>query len=253
MEAHQGAFDRPKSRGLSDGSRQETPNRPPNHKWSTNQRLTLSILRESYSNGWDDLTAVFNRYHKSDIRRRRLRSAVVRTQFCDMRRKDFDVAASFKQSQPTLPNYERSVHLTRLQLEKKANEIGIVLIVKAPTKRKRVDVNDDSRTDFLSDIESQQTLDPQATIDLTFPKTPTKDPAQKQSNGLLTPPDSKRRKIRTFTVDKKLAQIGFRASTSQSQGSFTSALGIRAGAFLNSPTIPLAQDLAEARYRAEAL
>ena len=205
-------------------------------------------------NTWDDLAAVFNNYHKSDLRRGRLRTVVVAAQFCDMQRKNFDAAAAYRQLQPTLPSYERSVHLTRLQLEKKANEIGIVLTTKGPTKRKRVDLNDDSGTDFLSDNGNQKMLDSQPTIDLTLrPETPTKGPNQKQSNGLLTPPDSKRRQIGTFTVDKKLAQIGFRASTSQSQGSFDSALGIRAGAFLNSPTIPLAQNLAEARYRAEAL
>ena len=174
-----------------------------------------------------------------------------------MKRKNFDAAEAFRQLQSTLSSYERSIHLIRLQLEKKANEIGIDLITKRSTKRKHFDLVDDSRTEFCpdqSDVDSQITLVPQTDNELTLsPKTPTKSKAKNQNIGLLTPPDSKRRKVQPFTVDKRLAQIGFRAFTTQSQGSFTSALGIRAGAFLNSPTIPLAQDLTDGKYRAEVL
>ena len=218
---------------LSDGSREDTRRLPPNHKWTVDQRLTLSILRENYNNSWMDLTAVFNHCHKSDLGRRRLRSIVLDTQYRDMKRKKIDASAAFAQAQASLSPYERSSQVTRLELEKKANEIGINLISKESIKRKRVDSAND---------------------DLTFPpKTPTKPQAKNQINGILTPPSSKRRKVQTFTVDKKLAQIGFRAFTTQSQGSFTSALGIRAGAFRSSPTIPLAQDLTEPKYRAEVL
>ena len=276
---------------LSDGSR-ASPSPTYRHKWTVEQRLTLTMLHESYKNNWKEITSVFNHIHKSDLRRcGGLRTAVVQTQCHDMRKK-FDAAAALRRLQDTLSPNERSKLVSQPKLEKKAKEIGIQLNVMRPTNtlmfdkhnasgrnRKRADRIDDRRTDFLpyqSDDESQRA--PQTHIEHTLtilPKTPTKSNGKHQYNGPLTPPDSRERKIQRLTADKRLAQIGFRAFTPQSQGTYCSVLGIRgkslticcskafylsfyeltypAGAFLNCPTVPLARDLDVTTYRREAL
>lgn len=225
------------------------------HNWTTEQRLTLAVLA-SYGNDWRQLTSVFNRFHRSDLRRcGGLRTAVVATQYHDMRHW-FDAAGAAKKLHTTLSPYDRSKRVSRARLEKEANEIGIALKTTG-CKRKRADPTYDDRTDFLpsqSDDESRETPHLQTGQDITFhPKTPLKANSKQQANGLLTPPDSGERKKIRLTTDKRLARIGFRAFTAKTQGTYTPALGIRAGAFLNSPTIPLARDLEATKFREEAL
>ena len=245
---------------------------PYKHKWTLEQRVTLAMLAENYSNNWKDLTCVFNQFHAPDLQEcGGLRTAVVSTQFGDMRRY-FDAEASMRELQATLSPCDRLKLASRAQLEEKAKEIGVQLIALTPTstsnrlrlfnsldasksnKRKRDTRIDDARTDYLSDEEKRTAHGFQTGHGLFhLPKTPTKQSGRQQLNGLLTPPDSKKRKIARLTTEKKLAGIGFRAFTAQSQGIYSSALGIRAGAFLNCPNIPLARDLTFAKYREEAL
>lgn len=238
----------PASRALSDGSREESPNYK-QHTWTVEQRLTLNMLGR-YSNNWNDKTAVFNRFHKSELRNHGgLRRAVVNTQFNDMRRK-FDPVAALKKLQATLSPYDRMRLATHAALERKADEIGIRLNAKRPTddsglgmlsdthngqrhKRKRADLIDEARTDYLSDRSinrSQTPLPLQTTHEpylLAPPKTPTKNHGQQRNDGLLTPPDSGVRKLDRLTADKRLAPLGFRAFTAESQGTYSSILGIR--------------------------
>lgn len=265
----------PTSRALSDGSREDTPCPTYKHSWTVQQRLTLTMLAESYSNNWDELTSVFNNFHKSDLRRcGGLRRVVIVTQYHDMRRK-FDAAAALRQLQVTLSPYERSSLATLGGLETKAKEIGIQLKAKGSTdvliksgipnkhnnpghrKRKHANPRDDSRTDFLPDEydnENRKATDLQMIQSVThLPRTPTKINANKSYNGLLTPPDSKKRKLPSITAAKRLADIGFRAFTAESQGTYSSTLGIRAGAFRDCPGIPLARHLSVTKYREEAL
>ena len=225
------------SRALSDGSRSETPRHNYKHTWTVKQRVTLTMLAVTYSNNWNELTAVFNNCHKSDLRNcGGLRKAVVNTQWNDMRRKHQALQSSYDRKLASLS-----------YLEKKANEVGVTLI----SKKKSADPIDDSRTDFLPDHESQTTPDFQTLSGLTLlPTTPKK---AKNDNSLPTPPDSRERKLPQCTATKRLAQIGWRACTTQSQGRYSSAVGIRAGACLHYPTVPLAQDLGATRYREEAL
>lgn len=265
----------PTSRALSDGSREETPCPTYKHSWTVQQRLTLTMLAESYSNNWDELTSVFNNFHKSDLRRcGGLRRVVIVTQYHDMRRK-FDAAAALRQLQVTLSPYERSSLVSLGGLEKKAKEIGIQLKAKVSTdvligsgipdshdnlrhrKRKHANLKDDSRTDFLpdeSDNENRTATGIQMVQGVThLPQTPIKINSKQQYNGLLTPPDSKKRKLPSITAAKRLAEIGFRAFTAESQGTYSSIVGIRAGAFRDCPDIPLARHLSVTKYREEAL
>lgn len=266
---------KPASKPLSDGSRDETPVPTYRHRWTVEQRITLAMLAESYTNNWDDLTLVFNHWHRSDLRRcGGLRRAVVYTQYHDMRTK-FDATAALRKLQDSLSPYDRSSLVSLGGLQKKANEIGIRLEAKGSTdisnqswilnehdkpgrrKRKRANPIDDSRTDFLPDYsndESGPAGDSRLLRGLVhLPKTPTRNNSQQEHNGLLTPPDSRKRKMPRPTIDKRLAGIGFRAFTAESQGTYSSASGIRAGAFFNCPDIPLARDLDLTRYREEAL
>ena len=263
-------------KALSDGSRDETPVPTYKHRWTVEQRITLAMLAESYINSWDELTLVFNHWHRSDLQRcGGLRRAVVYTQYRDMRTK-FDATAALRKLQDSFSPYDRSSLASLGGLQKKANEIGIRLEAKGSIdisnqsrvpnehdkpgrqKRKRANPIDDSRTDFLPDYSGDESGTIAADFRLSpglvhLPKTPTRNNSQQERNGLLTPPDSRKRKMPRLTVDKRLAGIGFRAFTAQSQGTYSSALGIRAGAFLNCPNIPLAQDLNPTQYREEAL
>ena len=258
LEARQPPTVRPVSKALSDGSREESPLHTYKHRWTIEQRITLAILAETYSNNWDDITCVFNRCHRSGLRKcGGLRKAVLYAQIHDMRKK-LNLEAALRNL------------ASRAHLEQKAIEIGVHLKPKSPTyfsyrgglrdrygnKRKRDDRPDDSRTDYLPDaIDNgiRTGFEPQTMNYLVLPKTPTKITGKQQHNGLLTPPDSRDRKIPQFTLEKKLAKIGFRAFTSQTQGTYSAALGIRAGAFLNCSDIPLAADHSTTTYREEAL
>ena len=230
------------AKALSDGSRDETPTQRYRHTWTTEHRLTLAILAECYSNKWSEKTYVFNHFHRADLRRcGGLRQAVIFTQYNDMRRW-FNAAENLLRLQATLAPYERSKLASQPGLEKAALDIGILLSSKKATassnrimvanphnrsrcKRKR------DRTDFLperSDEENQTTSHVGNLQSLTLlPKTPTKRNGKRQEAALPTPPDSKKRKIPQPTVHKKLARIGFRAVTVQTQGMYSSVLGIR--------------------------
>lgn len=237
---------KPASRALSDGSRDETPTPTYKHSWTLEQRLTLAMLAESYSNNWNEKTSVFNHFHRSDLRRcGGLRRPVISTQFNDMQKKGFNAGNGFKKLQSTLSPYDRAKMVSRAGLEKKAHEIGILLHAKEASdsslmsdkdnaqghKRKRTDSIDDARTDFfphLSDNDCQTASYAKTVHGLTLlPKTPTKSNGRQKGNGLLTPPDSREAKMPRLTTEKRLAQIGFRAFTGQSQGTYSSVLGIR--------------------------
>lgn len=246
LEDTQPSTVKPAPKALSDGSRDETPTPTYKHSWTVEQRLTLAMLADPYSNNWNEKTSVFNHVHKSDLRCL-LRRVVLVTQWHHMKRKNFDAATSLKKMQATLSPYDRSKLVSRHVLEKKALDIGIKLTARELTdtsiqsrmsdkhyapgcKRKRVDLLDDTRTDFLPDPpeeENQIVSTLQTGHGLTLlPKTPTKFNGKKQQTGLLTPPDSRERKKQCLTADKRLAQIGFRAFTVGSQGTYSS-LGIR--------------------------
>ena len=224
FEDEQPIIVRPTAKALSDGSRDETPTPKYRHTWTKAQRITLAILAENYSNKWSERTAVFNYLHRSDLRGSGgLRDVVVATQFHDMKRRCL---------------YDR-VLAPHPRLEKAALHIGIRLqkatashngtranpYERSGCKRKR------ERTDFLpdrSDDENQSASHVEILHSLTLPpKTPTKRNGKRDEIALLTPPDSKKRKIPQPTVDKKLARIGFRAFTEQTQGKYSSVLGIR--------------------------
>ncbi|CAD6589678.1 MAG: hypothetical protein ASARMPRED_004166 [Alectoria sarmentosa] len=245
LEDGQDSGAKPARRALSDGSRDDTPSLTYKHKWSVQQRLTLTVLGDSYANNWKEKTAVFNHFHRADFARvGGLRRAVVNTQYNDMR-KYFNASDALKKLQTILSPYERSKLASRPLLERKALDIGIQLDAKGPTdssnrsrmsdkpldagrKRKRADLIEDARTDFLSDHEIQTGSHLPTVYSLTFlPKTPTKPNGKQQNKGLLTPPDSRERKTIRLTADKRLAQIGFRAFTTQSQGTYSSVQGIR--------------------------
>lgn len=246
LEDGQDSGAKPAPRALSDGSRDETPTPTSKHSWTIQQRLTLAMLAESYNNHWEEKTSIFNRFHRSDLRRG-LRKAVIIAQSSEMRsRKWFDAAASLRKLQATLSPYDRSKLVSGAGLEKTANELGIQLSARGPSdssnrsrmsdkpdapgremKRKRADPIDNAKTDFFpSDDETVSEL--QTVLGPTlYPKTPTKPNGKQQNKGLLTPPDSRERKTIRLTADKRLAQIGFRAFTTQSQGTYSSVLGIR--------------------------
>ena len=230
------------AKALSDGSRDETPTQKYRHTWTAEHRLTLAILAECYSNKWNEKTYVFNHFHRADLRRcGGLRQVVLSAQYNDMRTW-FDAAETLLRLQATLAPYERSKLASQPGLEKAALDIGIQLILKKATasfnritvanphnrsgcKRKR------DRTDFLPDRsdDENQTVSHVANLpSLTLlPKTPTKQTGKRHKSGLQTPPDSRDPKLQRLTIDKKLARIGFRASTTSSQGKYSSVLGIR--------------------------
>ena len=263
--------EKPAARALSDGSHEETPTPSYRHTWTVEQRLTLSMLAQSFSNDWDEKISVFNHFHKSQLPRGGFRSRVVYTQYRDMVSRRFDAAAASEKLKTTLSPYERSTLATEAALEKKAREIGVNLNVRGPTdtsvrsrmsdkhdvperptlKRKRADTIDDGRTDFLPDQpedDSQKFFQQQPVYSFSLhPKTPTKANA-KQGEGLLTPPDSGWPKRQRLTANKRLAQIGFRALTTQSQGTYSSTLGIRGELLIvSSKTFAMCQSIQLAR------
>ena len=121
------------SKALSDGSHEETPSPTYKHRWTVEQRLTLAMLAESYDNLWDELTLVFNNFHKSDLRRcGGLRKVVLITQWNHIKRW-FNVGETLQQLRKTLSPYERVKLASRPGLEKKASDIGIQLNGKGPT------------------------------------------------------------------------------------------------------------------------
>ena len=203
---------RPAAKALSDGSRDETPTPKYRHRWTKAQRKTVAILAENYTNKWTERTAVFNHFHRSDLRGcGGLRDVVVATQFHHIRK-------SYSYDRPKLASYPG--------LENAAIHIGIQLQKATPSpngptmpnlhhrpghKRKR------DRTDFLPEPYGLNIM----------PKTPTKQNGKRHKSGLQTPPDSRDPKLQRLTIDKKLARIGFRASTTSSQGKYSSVLGIR--------------------------
>ena len=224
------------SKALSDGSRAETPSPTYKHRWSVEQRHTLAMLADRYQNNWEEITSVFNNVHKSDLQRSGARGGLRKVVICaqwNHMKKYMDIAASVKKSQATLSPYDRS------KLVKKANDVGVQLKARKPMdssenspghKRKRADTIDDGRTIPLSnpsDDEGQRVFDMQTVPGLTLPMTPRHSNGKAQDNGLRTPPDSRQRKVSRLTADKRLAVIGFRAFTPQSQGKYSSALGIR--------------------------
>lgn len=226
LEARQPPTVRPISKALSDGSRDESPTPTYKHRWTLPQRITLAMLAENYSNSWDDITSVFNRFHVSDLRKcGGLRRPVVYTQYRHIRR-CFNLEAALRQLHATLSPYERTKLASRAHLEQKAVEIEVQLIEKK-----------------LTDISCQGGLSGRHDV----------SGRNKRKRVDLTPPDSRQRKIPRLTLEKKLARIGFRAFTSQTQGTYSSALGIRARAFLNYSDIPLAADRSATEYREEAL
>ena len=151
------------SKALSDGSGDESLSPTYRHSWTMKQRLTLAMLAKSYSNNWNEKTAVFNHFHRSDLRRGGLRRVVVSAQFNDMRTW-FNAANALKKLRKSLSPYDRLKLASQRGLEKKALDIGIQLIRNGPanssirsrmsdkhdapgSKRKRVDPIDDGRTD----------------------------------------------------------------------------------------------------------
>ena len=244
-EGTQPSTKQPVTRALSDGSREDTPAFIHKHKWTVEQRLTLALLAEFYSNDWNEKTTVFNRFHRSHIRRGGLRRAVVHAQWIHMRNW-FDATDSLRKLHATLSPYDRLEMASRPVLEKQALDIGIKLnATKATNSSNRTTMSDTqdipdlkrkrAETDFLPNDYRQTVSHSQTVHGLTIlPKTPTKTHERQRDNGLLTPPDSRGRKVQRLTVDKKLARIGFRASTAQSQGTYCSVLGIR-GMCIQSP------------------
>ncbi|KAL9069090.1 MAG: hypothetical protein Q9161_005737 [Pseudevernia consocians] len=235
---------KPASKALSDGSGDESLSPTYRHSWTMKQRLTLAMLAKSYSNNWNEKTAVFNHFHRSDLRRGGLRRVVVSAQFNDMRTW-FNAANALKKLHKSLSPYDKLKLASQRGLEKKALDIGIQLIRNGPanssirsrmsdkhdapgSKRKRVDPIDDVLPTDRSDNENQRASQPQTVHGLSIlPKTPTKIMDKQPDNGLLTPPDSRQRKKQCLTADKNLAQLGFRAFTAQSQGTYCEVLGIR--------------------------
>ncbi len=124
---------KPASKALSDGSHEETPSPTYKHRWTVEQRLTVAMLAECYNNPWNELTPVFNNFHKSDLRRcGGLRKAVVVAQWYDIRRW-FNITETLQQLKKALPPYDRVKLASRPGLEKKARDIGIQLNGKGPT------------------------------------------------------------------------------------------------------------------------
>lgn len=227
---------RPTPKRCSDGARSESLSTTYRHHWTFEQRLTLTSLAEAYGNDWERVTSDFNHVHNTELRK-----AVVVAQYHQLRRTRLDTAAPLRKTQTTRRRPSNDSIPDRLSDRHDGSR----------RKRKFVDSADDHRTDHMpdkSDKESRTTPDMQTVYGLTLlPRTPTK------ANGLTTPPDSRKRKIPRLTIDKHLANIGFRASTAESQGRFTTALGIRAGAFSNYSEVPLATDLNSTTYEQEAV
>ena len=216
---------RPTAKALSDGSRDEIPTPKYRHRWTKAQRTTLAILAENYTNKWSDRTSVFNHFHRSDLRRcGGLRDVVVATQFHHIRK-------SYSYDKPKLaadPALENAAHQIGIHLEKATAGLSRTTMFNPdhrPVYRRKRD-----RTDFLPEPSGDENetayVEKQGGLNM-MPKTPTKQNGKRHKSGLQTPPDSRDRKAQQLTIDKKLARIGFRASTTSSQGKYSSVLGIR--------------------------
>lgn len=258
------------------------------HRWTSENRVILSLLVERFSNGLSEITPVFNDFYRGALPKvHGLNESTLRVQWNEIRtqKKKFDIQASLEDitaSPLTKVDCEEDLLVF---LESKASTIGITLIRK-PTgpagvlpqlqKRKRVNHNESIAELYSSEDDlSLQKIPKQSR--LSAPALPTTPTHRYTRDGLMTPPSSEKvRGPSTFVLRGKpnsptksrnatnkassiqskahmvMPMIGFRGYSEYSQGR-NNPRGFVAGAFTNIARIPPTPKIDDPLYRREAL
>ena len=248
------------------------------HKWTLEQKLTLSILVRWYSNNWRDKTRIFNAYfHGARLPENANRSFsenVLRAMWHDIDHKRhinstlqtiwLNTAFSPSSSDWAVPRaaLEDCAVKLDLSLQKHTSlndsDTREYLVNEEPlrpqrgTKRKRCvhsfrGLSFDNESDFNYTPLHQRRLHSPLQI-------PSKAGIRRSEAQLLTPPSSSQR-INSFNqshLDKRLPRFAFRAFNNSSQG-LNSSKGFRAGRFKEVFAIPSPPDIRSQTYRDDAL
>ena len=244
----------------TDYSRNE---RKPRHQWTVSHHVTLVFLARFYENHWKDITNIFNTYFSSELRNPNgLSSGALVAMYNDMNRGRTGKDAMKLIRGTAFPFVTGSTYVDKNAIEQTATELGIQLLerplrvlprgLKPPkkprtVKRKAVALEED--TDFLSEHESARRASKMRQHPEPLPQTPERHNHLGARDGLLTPPGtSSQQSIPTL---KRLPPVAYRAFSSESQGSYTTEEGFRAGAFVDSE-VPLPPEPQSQEYLEEA-
>jgi len=235
-----------------------------NHRWTLEQKFTLSILVRWYLNTWKEKTLLFNAYFigaKLSAGSSRLFSEkAIRAMWHDLsRKKDTDGTSKMIWQDTAFSKASSAWAVARAALEHIADELGLVL-------QKRTSTSIDG-SDIRIPLIYQGTRRPQRVTKrkgyhlpsrdssseneegTVFPlvskrrlsdviQTPTKAGTRRGKISLLTPPSSSQKPELPHRIHNpsQIPKLVFRAFCDKSQG-INSSTCIRAGSFMNS-TIP---------------
>jgi len=235
-----------------------------NHKWTLEQKFTLSILVRWYLNTWKEKTILFNAYFigaKLSAGSSRLFSEkAIRAMWHDLsRKKDTDGTSKMIWQDTAFSKASSAWAVARAALEHIANELGLVLQKRTSTS---IDVSDIRIPLIYQGIPRPQRVTKRKSYHLpsrdssseneegtVFPlvskrrlsdviQTPTKAGTRRGKISLLTPPSSSQKPELPHRIHNpsQIPKLVFRAFCDKSQG-INSSTCIRAGSFMNS-TIP---------------
>ena len=235
----------------------------PNHKWLLSHRVTLVYLARFYQNQWKDLTKVFNTLFSSELENPNgLSSGALAFMYNDMMRGRIGKNAMELLRNAASPFITGPTRVDRDAVERTATELGIRLIerplgslpkgfklLKKPrTVKRKAEVLEED-TDFLSEGESARRASKRRQHPEPLPQTPERHNYLSARNGLLTPPATSSQQ--SSPTLKWLPPVAYRAFSSESQGSYSTEEGFRAGAFVDSE-IPLPPEPQSQEYIEEA-
>lgn len=236
-----------------------------NHKWTLEQKFTLSILVRWYLNTWKEKTILFNAYFigaKLSAGSSRLFSEkAIRAMWHDLsRKKDTDGTWKMIWQDTAFSKASSAWAVARAALENIANELGLVLQkrtstsidssdiripliykgIRRPqrvTKRKRYhlpsrDSSSENEEGTVFPLVSKRRLS-------DIIQTPTKAGTRRGKIPLLTPPSSSQKPELPHRIHNpsRIPKLVFRAFCDKSQG-INSSTCIRAGSFMNSTNVP---------------
>ena len=249
----------------------------PSNKWTTAQYVTLSYLARTYQNEWKDLARVFNQRFQTELPTSDgLSAQALATMWYGIQRKTCGkTARELLHSTSASFSYTSSGLVDQTLIEKTAIDLSIQLIKRVPeavvkspkpiklhnTSRKRKVVQSDSNTSdketSFSSIYSQTDSPPSTPKrrrTRIFLETPEHSITRVSKNGLLTPLSSIKPSGQQSQPPKRqtLPHIAFRAFSEASQG-INSVNGFRAGAFVDTLTVPPPPSPDDPYYRDEVL
>ena len=237
--------------------------RKPSNEWTTAQYVTLAHHARTYQNECKDLARVFNQCFQTDLPTSDgLLAQTLATMWYGIKQKTRGkTAQELLHSTSASFSYTSSGLVDQALIEKTAFDLGVQLIKRVPeasvkspkptklhnTSWKRKVVPSDSNTSdketsfssAYSQINSPPSI-PKRRRTKLVPETPENSITRVSKNGLLTPLSSIKPSGQQSEPHKRqtLPHIAFRALSEGSQG-INSVNGFRAGAFVDTLTVPL--------------